>query len=56
MKLQYWTYVKDIDLDAHIRVFKKVIKVNGETMEFDIIKLFGFTFRDNISKWGENYV
>jgi hypothetical protein len=25
-------------------------------MEVDIINLFGFTLRDNISEWGENYV
>ncbi len=36
-------YVKDIDLDAHIRVFKKAIKTNDETMEAYIINLFGFT-------------
>jgi hypothetical protein len=34
--------VKDIDLDAHIKVFKKTIKTNGETMEADIINMFGF--------------
>jgi hypothetical protein len=56
MKLQYPTYVKDINLDAHIRVFKKAIKANGEIMEVDIINLFGFILRDNISEWGENYV
>jgi hypothetical protein len=56
MKLQYPTYVKDIDLDAHIRVLKKAIKINGERMEVDIINLFGFTLRDNIFEWGENYV
>jgi hypothetical protein len=55
-KLQYPTYVKDTYLDVHIRVFKNAIKANGETMEVDIINLFGFTFRDNISEWGENYV
>jgi hypothetical protein len=33
-------------------MFKKAIKANGET----IINLFGFTFRDNIFEWGENYV
>jgi hypothetical protein len=55
-KLQYPTYVKDIDLDVHIRVFKKAIKVNGETVKVDIINLFGFTFKDNIYEWGENYV
>jgi hypothetical protein len=55
-KLQYPTYVKDTNLDAHIKVFKKAIKVNGETMEANIIDLFGFTLKDNISEWGENYV
>jgi len=55
-KLQYPTYVKDIDRDAHIKVFKKTIKVNGETMEANIRNLFGFILRDNILKWGENFV
>jgi hypothetical protein len=55
-KLQYPTYVKNIDPDAHVRVFNKAIKAYGETMEIDIINLFGFTLRDNISKWGEKYV
>ncbi len=55
-KLQYPTYVKDTYLDVHIRVFKNTIKANGETMELDIINLFGFTLRDNIFEWGENYV
>ncbi len=56
MKLQYPTYVKDTNPDAHIRVFKKAIKANGETMEVDIINLFRFTLRDSIFEWGENYV
>jgi hypothetical protein len=47
-KLPYWkpqypTYVKDTNLDAPIRVFKKAIRANGEIMETDIINLFGFT-------------
>jgi hypothetical protein len=25
-------------------------------MEVDIINMSSFTFKDNISKWGENYV
>ncbi len=56
MKLQYPIYVKDTYPNAHIKIFKKAIKANGETMEADIINQFGFTFRDNIFKWGENYV
>jgi hypothetical protein len=51
MKLQYPTYVKDTDLDAHIKVFKKAIKANGEIVEADIINVFGFTLRDNIFEW-----
>jgi hypothetical protein len=35
--------VKDIDPNAHIIIFKKVIGANGEIMEADIINLFGFT-------------
>jgi hypothetical protein len=48
--------VKDNDPDVHIKVFKKMIKANGETMEVNIINLFGFTLQNNISKWGENFV
>jgi hypothetical protein len=55
-EFQYPTYVKDINLDAHIRFFKKVIKANAKTMEEYIINLFGFTLRDNILEWGENFV
>jgi hypothetical protein len=47
-KLQYPTYVKDIDLNVHIKVFKKAIKINDEMVEADIINLFGFTIRDCI--------
>jgi hypothetical protein len=35
-KLQYLNHVKDINLDAHIRVFKNAIKANGEIVEVDI--------------------
>ncbi len=55
-KLQYPTYVKDIDPNAHIRVFKKATKANDEIVESDIINLFGFTFGDIVFEWGENYV
>jgi len=55
-KLQYATYVKDIDLDAHIKVFNKAIKANGEIVKVDIINMFSFTLKDSISKWGGNYV
>jgi hypothetical protein len=37
-------------------VFKKAIKANGETMEANIINMFGFTLKDSIFEWGENFV
>ncbi len=37
-------------------MFKKAIKANGETVEANIINLFGFTLKDSIFEWGENYV
>jgi hypothetical protein len=48
--------MKDTNPNAHIKIFKKTIRVNGETMEADIITLFGFILRDNISKWGKKFV
>jgi len=42
-KLQYPTYVKDTDPNAHIKVFKKAINANGEIVEVNIINLFGFS-------------
>jgi hypothetical protein len=35
---------------------KKAIKANDETMEANIINLFGFILIDSIYKWGENLV
>jgi hypothetical protein len=55
-KLQYPIYIKEIDPNAHIRLFKKAIKANGEIVEVDIINMFGFILRDNIFEWDENYV
>jgi hypothetical protein len=48
-RFQYLTYVKDTDPNGHIKVFKKIIRAN-------ILNLFGFTLRDNISEWGQNFV
>ncbi len=47
-KLQYPTYVKVSNFDDHIKVFKATIKTNGETMEVDIINMFGSILKDGI--------
>ncbi len=56
MKSQCPTYVKNTDLSAHIKIFKKATKPNGEIVEIDIINLFGFTLKDSIFEWGENFI
>jgi hypothetical protein len=56
VKLQYPTSVKDIDLDAHYRIFKKTIKANGEMVEINIINIIGFILKDTIFEWGGNFV
>ncbi len=53
-KLQYLTYVKDINPNVHIKVIKKVIRANGEIVEANIINLFGFILQD-ILEWGESH-
>jgi len=48
LHLQYPTYVKNTNSDAHIKVLKKATKSNGEIVEADIINLFSFIVKDNI--------
>jgi hypothetical protein len=47
-KLEYPIYIKNINPNAQIRIFKKAIKINDEIVEADISNLFGFTLKDNI--------
>jgi hypothetical protein len=34
--LNYLEYKKDYDLDAHVQVFKAIIKINNETVDEEI--------------------
>jgi hypothetical protein len=52
-KFQYPTYTKDTNLNAHIKLFTQKIRINGETVEVDIINLFGFILQYNILEWGK---
>jgi hypothetical protein len=49
-------YFKDFDPDAHVRVFKAVIKANSETDDAKIINLFSFTLKDIMYDWCNNYL
>jgi len=39
----YHEYVKDFNLDVHVRVFKVAIKANNKTNDVEIVNLFSFT-------------
>ncbi len=47
-QLPYPLYIKDIDLDAHVPMFKAPIKANGETKYKDIVKMFMFALKNII--------
>jgi hypothetical protein len=44
--LNYFKYVKWMDLHAHVHVFKVVIQANSEIEGANIVNFFEFTFRD----------
>ncbi len=46
--LNYLEYVKDFDLDVHVKVFKAAIRANSETNDGEIVNLFRFTIRDTM--------
>jgi hypothetical protein len=47
--LNYLMYKKNSNLNAHVRIFKAVIKANNETILDEIINMFNFTLKDNTS-------
>jgi hypothetical protein len=47
--LNYPKYVKDSNPDAHVKMFKVVIKANSEIDDAEIINLFSFTLKDIVS-------
>ncbi len=44
--LNYPKYMKDSNLDAHVKVFKATIKANGETEDAKIVNMFNFTHKN----------
>ncbi len=52
----YPEYVKDFDLDAHVRVFKFTIIANNEANDAKIVNLFSFTLEDIVFDWCNNYM
>jgi hypothetical protein len=42
----YLEYVKDSNLDVHVRIFKAAIRTNSKTNDVEIVNLFSFTISD----------
>jgi len=52
----YPPYVKDIDLDVHVQMFKTTIQTNGEIKDEDIVHMSIFTLHDTILKYKQNFL
>jgi hypothetical protein len=53
---KYLDFKKDVDLDAHVRLFNSIVKANVKTFEEYIINAFSYTLRDTTSNWCHNYM
>jgi len=47
--LKYPNLKKNVDLDAHLRVFNSMVKAKVETFEECVINVFSYTLRDTTS-------
>jgi hypothetical protein len=54
--LEYPNYKKDANPDAHVKVFQKIIRAKGETLEEYIINTFSYTLKEMTSNWCHNYM
>jgi hypothetical protein len=44
--LKYFDFKKDVDLNAHVKVFNFVVKTNVKTFEEYIIDVFNYMLKD----------
>jgi hypothetical protein len=54
--LKYLDFKTNVDLDAHVKMFKFEIKANAETFENYIINVFSYMLRNETSNWCHNYM
>jgi hypothetical protein len=54
--LKYPSFKKDVDPNAHVRVFNFVVKKNVETFEEYINNAFSFTLKDMASDRCHNHM
>jgi hypothetical protein len=53
---KYFDFKKDVDTNAHVRMFNFAIKGNVETSEKYIINAFSYMPKDTTSDWCHNYM
>jgi hypothetical protein len=53
---KYPEFKKDVDLDAHVRMFNSIMKANAKTFEEYIINAFNYMLRDIASNWCHSYM
>jgi hypothetical protein len=54
--LKYPNFKKDVDLNAHVRIFDYIVKVNVETFKEYIINAFSYMLRGITLKCYHNYM
>jgi hypothetical protein len=54
--LKYPNFKKDVDPNAHVKVFNFTIKENVKTYEKYIINAFNYMLREITSNWCHNYM
>jgi hypothetical protein len=54
--LKYLDFRKNVDPDAHVRMFNFVIKTNAKTFEECIINALSYALKDTTSNWCYNYM
>jgi hypothetical protein len=47
-------YLKDSNLDAHLKVVEVAIRANSEIDDVEIVNMFNFTLGDSVSNWCNN--
>jgi hypothetical protein len=54
--LKYPDFKKEVDPNAHVRMFNSIIKANAETFEEYTINAFNYMLKDTTSDWCHNYM
>jgi hypothetical protein len=52
---KYPNFKKDVDQDAHVKMFNFIVKANAETFEEYIINIFSYTLINTTSNLCHNY-